>query len=126
MLRFASPICSTKKTEVFIEAIIVEVSDNEILYRRFDNPQGPIQSIKKSNVAKIVYTNGETEELIEPDNNATKRTDKKTPEKPNVKSTAPKEKEVAKAKPAKASEPEEEEEKKRTFKVKVGLRAGSQ
>ena len=113
-----------KKDKSIIETIIVEVSDDEILYRRFDNPQGPIQSIKKSNVAKIVYTNGETEELIEPDSNANKPTDKKTPEKPNVKSTTPKEKEVAKAKPAKAPEPKEEEEKKRTFKVKVGLRAG--
>lgn len=114
-----------KKDKIVIEAIIVEVSDNEILYRRFDNPQGLIQSIKKSSVAKIVYTNGETEELIEPDNSDNKTTDKKTPEKPNVKATTPKEKEAAKAKPAKAPEPEGVvEEKKRTFKVKVGLRAG--
>lgn len=113
-----------KKDKSIIETIIVEVSDNEILYRRFDNPQGPIQSIKKSNVAKIVYTNGETEELIEPDNIPNKTTDKKIPEKPNVKSTTPKEKEVAKAKPAKAAEPEDIEEKKHTFKVKLGLRAG--
>ena len=133
-----------KKDKTILEAVIVEVSETEIQYRRFSNPQGPVYVVKKSEVNKIVYTNGETEELV-----ATGKSDKKSSEKPDKKvaekkiaekkepakapdkKTAPKEKEVAKAKPIKEikAKPEKAPKAPRaesegvTF--KVGLRGGA-
>lgn len=46
-----------------IEAKVIEIGLSEIKYKRFDNPEGPIIVITKSDVFKINYENG-TYELI--------------------------------------------------------------
>jgi|GEM_PF-817494 len=95
-----------KKDKSIIEAVVVEVGENEIQYRRFSNPQGPVYSVKKSEVSKIVYTNGETEELlttVKPEKKSIakqtspEKTDKETAKKTQEKSVKEPQKEVAKA-----------------------------
>lgn len=50
-----------KKDKTTIEAIIVQIDEDEIKYRKFANPQGPIFGVKRTEIIKIVYSNGETE-----------------------------------------------------------------
>ena len=125
-----------KKDKTILEAVIVEVSETEIQYRRFSNPQGPVYVVKKSEVNKIVYTNGETEELVATGKSDKKSSDKKVaekkePAKASDKKTAPKEKEVAKAKPVKEvkTKPEKAPKAPRAdsegITFKVGVRGGA-
>ena len=128
-----------KKDKTILEAVIVEVSETEIQYRRFSNPQGPVYVVKKSEVNKIVYTNGETEELVatgksdkkSSDKPDKKVADKKEPAKASEKKTAPKEKEVAKAKPVKEvkAKPEKAPKAPRAdsegITFKIGIRGGA-
>lgn len=74
---------STKKTDFImlydkseIEAIIIEISEDNIKYRKANNASGPLYSIKKSNVYMIVYSNGEREkfESVSPQNTDKPRT----------------------------------------------------
>ncbi len=53
----------TLKNGTDIKAVITEVSDDEIRYKRFDNQDGPVFVIKKSEVFMITYQNG-TREVI--------------------------------------------------------------
>ncbi len=105
-----------KKDKSIIEAVIVEVSDTEIEYRRFSAPDGAVYKIKKADVSKIVYTNGETEELITTATNPDKKT--AAPKKEVAQKTKPeKEPKATKEKVAKtpkekvAKEPKVAEEK---------------
>ena len=91
-----------KKDKSIIEAVIVEVGDSEIQYRRFSNPQGPVYSIKKAEVSKIVYTNGETEELL-----TTVKPEKKSMAK-QVAPEKPQKEVVSKTKEKPAKEPKKE------------------
>lgn len=50
-----------------IEAKVKEVQDNSVLYKRFDNPDGPDYVISKREIKKIVYQGGQTDEFS--DNN---------------------------------------------------------
>ncbi len=50
-----------KKDKSVIEAIIVEIDDDQIQYRKFSSPTGPIFGIKRSELSKIIYSNGDTE-----------------------------------------------------------------
>lgn len=50
-----------KKDNTQIEARVIEIMDNQVKYRRFSNLDGPVYSISKSELAVIVYANGETE-----------------------------------------------------------------
>ena len=55
-------IIKNDKTE--IKTKILEVRDDVIKYKKFDNQEGPTYSIKKSEVLMIMYQNG-TKEIIE-------------------------------------------------------------
>lgn len=44
-----------------IKAKVTEVSDNEIVYKKFSNLEGPSYRAKKNLVSKITYANGSTE-----------------------------------------------------------------
>lgn len=44
-----------------IQAKILEVGISEIKYKRFDNPEGPIFVIPKSDILLIRYVNGGTD-----------------------------------------------------------------
>ena len=48
----------TKKNGDEIQAKITEVGQNEIKYKRFDNPDGPVYTIGKSDVFMVKYENG--------------------------------------------------------------------
>lgn len=47
-----------KKDGDEIKAVVKEVLDDAIKYNKFDNPTGPVYSIKKSDVFMITYQNG--------------------------------------------------------------------
>ncbi|MBP5318369.1 MAG: hypothetical protein J6Y77_03085, partial [Paludibacteraceae bacterium] len=44
-----------------IEAVVLEISDSEVKYKKQSNPDGPTYVEKKSNIATIVYSNGDVE-----------------------------------------------------------------
>jgi tetratricopeptide (TPR) repeat protein len=50
-----------KTDSTIIQAKVQEISDAEIKYKKFSNLSGPIYTVKKENVWKIVYENGEQE-----------------------------------------------------------------
>lgn len=52
-----------KKNGDEIQAIVKEITINEIKYKRFDNPEGPLISLAKEDVFMIKYQNGTTEIL---------------------------------------------------------------
>ena len=41
-----------------IEAIVLEINDNDIIYKTFDNPEGPDYRLSVSRVTRIVFQNG--------------------------------------------------------------------
>jgi hypothetical protein len=41
-----------------INSQVIEVNENDIRYKLFDNPNGPIYFLKKSEIASILYENG--------------------------------------------------------------------
>ena len=47
-----------------IEASVQEISDTEIRYKRQDNPDGPMFVIKTSQVASIMFANGEVQSFM--------------------------------------------------------------
>ena len=50
-----------KKDKTTVEAIIVEIDDEVVKYRKYSSPQGAVVTMKRSDILKIVYSNGETE-----------------------------------------------------------------
>lgn len=50
-----------RKDNTHIEARVLEITESQVKYRRFSNLDGPIYTINKSELAVIIYTNGETE-----------------------------------------------------------------
>lgn len=44
-----------------IEAVIVEITDTKIKYRKFDNQEGPIYSVDKQTIKEINYSDGKHE-----------------------------------------------------------------
>jgi hypothetical protein len=44
-----------------IKAVVLEITDTDIKYKKFENQSGPIYSIKRLNIQSIVYSNGEVE-----------------------------------------------------------------
>ena len=48
-----------------IEAIVLEINDNDIIYKTFDNPEGPDYRLSVSRVTRIVFQNG-TEQTFAP------------------------------------------------------------
>ncbi|MDF3078032.1 MAG: hypothetical protein K0S09_1921 [Sphingobacteriaceae bacterium] len=50
-----------KKGGEVIDATISEVGTDEIKYKIFKNPEGPVYTIEKARILKVVYQNGRTE-----------------------------------------------------------------
>lgn len=50
-----------KRDSSVIEAVIITVTDQTIQYKKVSDPLGPVFHILKSDVAKVLYGNGETE-----------------------------------------------------------------
>lgn len=48
-----------KTDNTIVEAKVQEIGAVEIMYKKFNNPEGPVYKIKKENVQMIVYQNGE-------------------------------------------------------------------
>ena len=48
-----------------IQALVQEIGETEIKYKRFDNPNGPNYSIKKSGIFMIRYVNGSKDVFLE-------------------------------------------------------------
>ena len=53
-----------RKNGKVVEAKIVEVGVDEIKYREFSNPDGPIYVLESDRISKIVYANGKTEKFV--------------------------------------------------------------
>lgn len=66
----SKPDVITKKDNTRIEAIIKEIDDSIIKYKKFSNPDGPLFSIRREEVAAILYANGELEKFIQPSKNS--------------------------------------------------------
>lgn len=52
------------------ESKIIMVGDKEIQYKKFNNPEGPVYTIAKSQILMITYENGEFEMLVSKDDEA--------------------------------------------------------
>ena len=50
-----------KNDKTSIKTKVLEITDNEVKYKKFDNQTGPTYSLKKSEITNIVYENGDTE-----------------------------------------------------------------
>jgi hypothetical protein len=44
-----------------IEAIIIEVNLNDIKFKKLSSLEGPLRTIKKSDIHMVLYKNGESE-----------------------------------------------------------------
>lgn len=62
---FCQDIIVTKKSEK-IEAKITDVEQDVIKYKKFSYQEGPIYTIKKSEIASVIYQNGDVETFTEP------------------------------------------------------------
>ena len=51
----------TKKNGEDIKAVITEVNPTNVRYKDFDNPDGPVFTINKSDIAVVHYANGKNE-----------------------------------------------------------------
>jgi hypothetical protein len=55
---------------------VIEIEDDVIKYKKFDNQSGPIYSISKKDVSRIKYENGSVDNFSEDDEAPTTNTDK--------------------------------------------------
>lgn len=69
---FAQDLIVTKKSEK-IEAKITDVEQDCIKYKKFNYQEGPTYTIKKSEIASIIYQNGDVETFA--DNNQQSKSD---------------------------------------------------
>jgi hypothetical protein len=53
----------TKKDGSVIKAKITEVNEDNIKYKKADNPDGPSYNISKENIFSVTYANGDTEKF---------------------------------------------------------------
>ena len=60
LLTFAQDIIVTSDASK-IDAIIIEVSETEVKYKKANNPDGPTFIIKTDKIASIVYQNGDVQ-----------------------------------------------------------------
>jgi len=56
-LAFSQDAIITKEGKK-IESKVLEINENDIKYKNFDNPDGPIYTMKKSDIVSILYENG--------------------------------------------------------------------
>lgn len=69
LLTFISHISFTqdkifRKNGKIVEAKIVEIGSDEIKYKEFNNPDGPIYVLETDRISKIVYADGRTEKFV--------------------------------------------------------------
>ena len=50
-----------------VQAIVVDISPGVVKYKKFDNKNGPVFSIAREQVKKIIYENGKTINFIKPE-----------------------------------------------------------
>ena len=64
-----------------INAVIMEITEDEIKYKKSTMPNGPMYSIKKSGVYMIIYSNGDREKIdsVAPATTVQKASTKQTP-----------------------------------------------
>lgn len=65
---FADDVIALRSGDI-INAIVTEVTVNEIKYKKASNPQGPVYSVEKNNVLSIKYANGEIDKFEVSSNN---------------------------------------------------------
>ncbi|HLF47278.1 MAG TPA: hypothetical protein VI548_12695 [Chitinophagaceae bacterium] len=53
-----------RKNGKVVEAKIVEIGTDEIKYKEFNNPDGPVYILETDRISKIVYAGGKTEKFI--------------------------------------------------------------
>ncbi|CCH01830.1 hypothetical protein FAES_3823 [Fibrella aestuarina BUZ 2] len=53
-----------KTDNTTIQAIINEVTDTEVIYRRASNPTGPLFRTRRLDIRSVRYANGETDEFV--------------------------------------------------------------
>jgi hypothetical protein len=56
-----------KKDGTIIKAKIVEVGEDNIKYKKADNPDGPTYTVSKTSIMSVNYANGEVEKFAEPE-----------------------------------------------------------
>jgi len=59
---FAQDVITLKNGED-IQALVQEINDADIKYKKFENPSGPNYTLKKSEIVKIQYANGSIDEF---------------------------------------------------------------
>ncbi len=59
---FAQDIILMTDSEV-IEATVIEINDDQVVYKAYDNPDGPVYKMSASKISKITFANG-TEEVF--------------------------------------------------------------
>lgn len=72
-----------------LDVKVTEVGTREIVYKRFDNPNGPTYRVVRSNVESIRYENGSTEEFSRSGNAAAQESKPALNYGPNTLSIAP-------------------------------------
>lgn len=55
-----------KRDGAIVTAIVKEVSDKKIVYKKYDNPNGPDYSMVISDIEKIIYQNGSEDNFGQP------------------------------------------------------------
>ncbi len=70
---YAQDIIVTNNSER-INALITEVSETEIRYKKADNPDGPIFVLPTSDISSILYRNGDVQTFAQHDNQAPQET----------------------------------------------------
>jgi hypothetical protein len=70
-----------KKDGNEIKAIVKEVGEETIKYNKFDNPSGPVYSIKKSEIFMITYKNGSKDVFKSEESSTEKNTERNTEKK---------------------------------------------
>ena len=71
-----------------IQALVQEIGEVDVKYKKFDNPNGPNYMLKKSEIFMIKYVNGSKDVFADDAVPATKTTPALTVEQPNVQNRA--------------------------------------
>ena len=61
MINICAQDVITMKNGDNIDAIVQEIGTDEVKYKRFDNPNGPTYTLKKSGIVMIKYSNGSSD-----------------------------------------------------------------
>jgi hypothetical protein len=61
MAQTRKPDLIHKKDKSIIEAIIVEIDDDQVKYKKYNSPNGPAFGVKRNDLLKVVYSNGDVE-----------------------------------------------------------------